>query len=93
MLPFHDVNFARRRQFEVKGYYDVQRFENLPETIQDLNLFLMFIIIDGSTPGKNPQKPASFSMRLVNISISILMNRGFIKFKRLRRGGVLTFAK
>ena len=77
MLPFHDVNFARRRQFEVKGYYDVQRFENLPETIQDLNLFLMFIIIDGSTPGKDPQKLAGFSMKLVKIRIPVLMNHGF----------------
>ena len=77
MLPFHDVNFACRRQFEAKGYYDVERFENLPETIQDLNLFLMFIIIDGSTPGKDPQKLAGFSMKLVKIRIPVLMNHGF----------------
>jgi hypothetical protein len=56
MLQFHDVNFALWRQFAATGSYDVQRFEKLLETIQDWNLFLMFIIIDGSTPGKDPQK-------------------------------------
>jgi len=56
MLQFHDVNFALWKQFAATGSYDVQRFENLLEIIQDWNLFLMFIIIDGSTPGKDPQK-------------------------------------
>jgi hypothetical protein len=56
MLQFHDVNFALWKQFAATGAYDVQRFENLLDTIQDWNLFLMFIIIDGSTLGKDPHK-------------------------------------
>jgi hypothetical protein len=56
MIQFHDVNFALWKQFAATGVYDVQRFENLLETIRDWNLFLMFIIIDGSTQGKDPHK-------------------------------------
>lgn len=60
MIQFHDVNFALWKQFAVTGSYDAQRFENLLETIQDWDLFLMFIIIDGSTQGKDPNKTGWF---------------------------------
>jgi len=56
IIQFHDVNFALWKQFVVTGTYDAQRFEDLLETIQDWNLFLMFIIMDGSTPGKDQNK-------------------------------------
>jgi hypothetical protein len=56
MIQFHDVNFALWKQFAAMGAYDVQRLENLLETIQDWDLFLMFLIIDGSTQGKDPKK-------------------------------------
>ena len=56
MIQLHDVNFALWKQFAATGSYDAPRFENLLETIQDWNLFLMFIIIDGKTPGKDPNK-------------------------------------
>jgi len=56
MLQFHDVNFALWKQFAATGSYDLQRFENLLATIQDWNLFLMFLIMDGSTEGKDPHK-------------------------------------
>jgi len=56
MIQFHDVNFALWKQFAAAGTYDMQRFENLLETVQDWDLFLMFIIIDGSTEAKDPAK-------------------------------------
>jgi len=60
MIQFHDENFALWKQFAAKGSYDPQRFENLLNTIQDWDLFLMFIIIDGSTKGKDPMKTGWF---------------------------------
>jgi hypothetical protein len=60
MIQFHDVNFALWKQFAATSTYDQRRFENLLETIQDWDLFLMFIIIDGTTPGKDPQKTVWF---------------------------------
>ena len=56
MIQLHDVNFALWKQFAATGSYDVQRFENLLATIQDWNLFLMFLIVDGSARGKDPDK-------------------------------------
>jgi hypothetical protein len=56
MIQFHDVNFSLWKQFAGTGAYDRQRFEDLLETIQDWDLFLMFMIIDGSTEGKDPDK-------------------------------------
>jgi hypothetical protein len=52
MIQFHDVNYAIWLQFDRTGSYDIQRFNNLLDTIQDWDLFLIFIIIDGSTKGK-----------------------------------------
>jgi len=60
MIQFHDVNFALWKQFAATGAYDVQRFKNLLETIQDWDLYLMFIIIDGITKGKDPNKTRWF---------------------------------
>ena len=60
MIQFHDVNFALWKQFAATGSYDLQRFEDLLETIRDWELFLMFIIIDGSTQAKDPKKTGWF---------------------------------
>ena len=60
MIQFHDENFALWKQFAATGAYDQQRFENLLDTIQDWDLFLMFLIIDGGTVGKAPNKTRWF---------------------------------
>ncbi|HET6823939.1 MAG TPA: hypothetical protein VFH34_14915 [Anaerolineales bacterium] len=56
MLQFHDLNYALWQQSHRTGSYDVRRLENLLETIQDWDLFLMFLILDGSTKGKERSK-------------------------------------
>ena len=56
MIQLHDVNYALWLQFDRAGSFDVQRFENLLETVQDWDLFLMFLILDGSTKGKERSK-------------------------------------
>jgi hypothetical protein len=56
MIQLHDVNYALWLQFDRSGTYDVQRLNNLLDTIQDWDLFLMFLIIDGSTEGKERSK-------------------------------------
>jgi len=60
MIQFHDENFALWKQFSATRSYDIQRFENLLKIIQDWDLFLMFLIIDGSTKGKDPKKTGWF---------------------------------
>jgi hypothetical protein len=52
MIQFHDENYALWNQLRTRGAYDVERFKKLWKTIQDWDLFLMFLIIDGSTKGK-----------------------------------------
>lgn len=56
MIQFHDVNFALWKEYAATGSYDLERFSKLLETIIDWDLFLMFLIIDGSTKGKDPAK-------------------------------------
>jgi hypothetical protein len=56
MIQLHDVNYALWLQFDRTGSYDLQRFNDLLDTIQDWELFLMFLIIDGSTKGKERSK-------------------------------------
>lgn len=60
MIQFHDENYALWKQFAATGSYDLQRFESLLETVQDWDLFLLFIIIDGCTKGKDPDKTGWF---------------------------------
>jgi hypothetical protein len=56
MTQFHDVNFALWKQFAATGSYDRERFAALLEAVVDWDLFLMFIILDGSSQGKDPVK-------------------------------------
>lgn len=56
MIQFHDVNYTLWQQFESTGTYDVERFDHLLNIIQDWDLFVMFLILDGSTAGKERSK-------------------------------------
>ena len=52
MVQYHDEGHALWRQFAERGRYNQERFAKLLETITDWNLFLWFVVIDGSTEGK-----------------------------------------
>ncbi|HET9907344.1 MAG TPA: hypothetical protein VFQ23_11900 [Anaerolineales bacterium] len=56
MIQYHDVNFALWKQLKSTGRYDVERFSTLLQEIKDWDLFLLFLILDGSTKGKDPEK-------------------------------------
>ena len=56
MVQFHDENYKLWRGYAKTGELDQKRFQTLLDTIQNWNLFLIFIIIDGCTAGKDPDK-------------------------------------
>ena len=56
MVQYHDVNYALWKQFHANGFYDSNRLSAMLETIIDWDLFLMFLILDGCTQGKDPKK-------------------------------------
>src|SRR5262249_20798470 len=60
MIQFHDLNFALWKQYAATGSYDLERFTRLLDTIIDWDLFLLFLILDGSTQGKDPNKTRWF---------------------------------
>lgn len=60
MIQYHDVNFALWKQLSSTGSYDTTRFSMLLETIIDWDLFLIFLVIDGTTQGKDPAKTIWF---------------------------------
>jgi len=56
MVQYHDEGFALWKQQELRGHYNHVRFINLINAITDIELFLLFTIIDGYTPSKQPDK-------------------------------------
>jgi len=54
MIQFHDVNFALWKEYAATSSYDLERLSRLLDTILDWDLFLTFLIIDGSSVGKEP---------------------------------------
>jgi len=60
MIQFHDENYHLWREYALTGDYDRERFQKLLATIKNWNLFLMFIIIDGCTEGKDIAKLSWF---------------------------------
>lgn len=53
MVQFHDEPFALWRQFDERGSFNQERMRKLVETIQNWDLFLAFLILDGCTEGKD----------------------------------------
>jgi hypothetical protein len=53
MIQLRDMNYSLWRQFAATGSFNYERFNKLLETISNWGLFLMFIILDGSTKGKD----------------------------------------
>lgn len=56
MVQYHDEPFALWRQFQAKGKYNQDRMAALLKAVQDWNLFLAFLIIDGCTEGKSQEQ-------------------------------------
>jgi hypothetical protein len=52
ITQFHDIGFAIYRKLENTGRFDEQRLWDAITPIQDLDLFLLFAIIDACTPSK-----------------------------------------
>ena len=53
IVQYHDEPHALWRQSSAKGQFNVARLASLVQTIQDWNLFLAFLIVDGCTAGKS----------------------------------------
>jgi len=60
MIQFHDENYDLWLGYLQNGDFDKERFQNLLNTIKNWDLFLMFIIIDGCTEGKDLDKLSWF---------------------------------
>ncbi len=56
MIQLHDENYSLWRGYAQNGTLDEERFQHLLSTIEDSDLFLMFIIIDGCVKGKEYSK-------------------------------------
>lgn len=56
MIQFHDENYCLWQEYLQTGSYDKARFNKILNVIKNWNLFLMFIIIDGCTEGKDLAK-------------------------------------
>lgn len=53
MVQFHDEPYALWKQATLRDGYSQKRFDKLLGSIHDWSLFLRFLVIDGSTQGKN----------------------------------------
>ena len=71
MVQYHDEPFALYRQVKAKGQYSRERFTALVNAIQDWNLFLAFLIIDGCTRGKS-RRPLHWFFREVGTRVKSL---------------------
>jgi hypothetical protein len=56
MIQYHDENYQLWKEYLQTKSYSRERLQTLLGTIKDWDLFLMFIIIDGCTKGKDYEK-------------------------------------
>ncbi len=60
MIQFHDENYKLWQEYLQNGSFSSERFQKLLNIIENWDLFLMFIIIDGCVKGKDYSKLAWF---------------------------------
>jgi hypothetical protein len=65
-IELHDRPYALWRKLQRKGRLDERAFRRMMERIEDPELFLRFIELDGSTEGKHPEPVDWFRNELVN---------------------------
>jgi hypothetical protein len=56
IIQYHDENYELWKEYSQTNQYSTDRFQNLLKAIKNWDLFLMFIIIDGCTKGKDYSK-------------------------------------
>jgi len=57
IVKYHDEPYALWKQVESKGKYNQERFRrNVVDGVADIELFLLFTLIDGYTPSKKPKR-------------------------------------
>jgi hypothetical protein len=54
-IQYHDGPYAIWRKMKRRGKLDEKRFSRMVERVPDPELFLLFIELDGSSEGKNPE--------------------------------------
>jgi hypothetical protein len=54
-IEYHDGPYAIWRKMKRRGALDEARFSRMLSQVPDPELFLLFIELDGSTEGKNPE--------------------------------------
>jgi hypothetical protein len=64
MVQFHDEPYALWRHYQKKAANDRDRFDALLAGIQDWNLFVAFLLIDGCTDGKSREPLHWFLLEL-----------------------------
>ncbi len=65
MVQFHDEPFALWKKHRYGGDYS-DRLERLLDLIEDWNLFLAFLIVDGCTTGKSTEPLEWFFAEIVD---------------------------
>lgn len=56
MIQYHDENYKLWKEYSKTGSYNEDRFQDLLALIVNWDLFLLFMIIDGCTRGKDYSK-------------------------------------
>jgi hypothetical protein len=54
-IELHDRPYAIWRRMQRKGHLDEHAFDDMMAKVADPQLFMIFVEIDGSTEGKNPE--------------------------------------
>ena len=83
-IQFHDENYDLWLEYSQTGDYDRERFQNLLDTIKNWDLFLMFIIIDGCTDGKEPAKLSWFINEVRNHKKTLVDSSWIIPIERFK---------
>jgi hypothetical protein len=56
MIQYHDEGYAMWKQQESRGKYNMPRFQKVVRLIWDVELYLLFTILDGYTPSKEHER-------------------------------------
>jgi hypothetical protein len=66
MIQYHDEGYALWKQQESRGKYSAPRFQKVVRLIWDVELYLLFTVLDGYTPSKEPERIRWYVLEVEN---------------------------
>jgi hypothetical protein len=83
IIQFHDFNYYIWKKYNKYGFYDREKLKDILEKIEDIELLLLFTIIDGTVKGKDLAKLKWFYEEIIKLDIQTNFKKEWLELIKI----------